>query len=370
MRRNPARQLTVVAVFVAMLIGAAPADANISHVLKSTFGSSASGVTNPYPLSEPIDIAVDQATEDVYVTDSGHHRVEKFGPQGAFILMFGLEVNKTAVETSRPVSEQNVCPAPGHPGDVCQPGTSAESPGAYEEPAWLAIDNYPFGGGAVYVADLGNNVVTKLNPAGEVITAWGVHGQKNGADDPNLPQLRLAVRSGRRSRVRHTHRTLDRPLHSKRNPLCLGTPVRRERSRVHAGRRMDRRRLPAGVCAQSQFQGRPLLRGRPRSGASARPAEVWMTLPKPGTPGEGTSVQVTTDWPAAGFALDPSTEEVYEAVETRNDELEPHGIRVDHYSADCEPQKGPCEPVDELWRRAAGRRADGLRRGRLRRLRL
>ena len=70
-------------------------------------------MTNPYPLSEPIDIAVDQATEDVYVTDSGHHRVEKFGPQGAFILMFGLEVNKTAVEASRPVSEQNVCPAAG-----------------------------------------------------------------------------------------------------------------------------------------------------------------------------------------------------------------------------------------------------------------
>ena len=37
-------------------------------------------------------------------------------------------------------------------------------------------------------------------------------------------------------------------------------------------------------------------------------------VPRPGSPGEGTPYQVTTDWPANGFALDPSTEEVYEAV--------------------------------------------------------
>src|SRR6185503_16222731 len=138
-------------------------------------------------ISEPIDAAVDQETEDVYVTDPGHHRVEKFTAQGNFILMFGLAVNKTAVEASRPASEQNVCPAPGHPGDVCQSGTSAESPGGYSEPAWLAIDNFPFGGGAVYVGDLGDNVITKVSSSGQVVNGWGVHGQKNGSDDPNLP---------------------------------------------------------------------------------------------------------------------------------------------------------------------------------------
>jgi hypothetical protein len=346
-RRHPALQLTVAAVFVAMLIGAAPAEANISHVLKSTFGSSASGVTNPYPLSEPIDLAVDQATEDVYVTDSGHHRVEKFGPQGAFILMFGLEVNKTAVEASRPASEQNVCPAPGHPGDVCQPGTSAESPGAYEEPAWLAIDNYPFGGGAVYVADLGNNVVTKLNPAGEVITGWGVHGQKNGADDPNLPNFGslfgLAVGAG--------CATPTEPLTGRCTPNgTLYVSGHRYGENV-------REYTQAGEWIVDGFQQGSVLKVNAKGdlfyevspfGSFGSTPEVWMTLPKPGTPGEGTSVQVTTDWPAAGFALDPSTEELYEAVETRNDELEPHGIRVDHYSADCEPQKGACEPIDDF----------------------
>ncbi len=78
-------------------------------------------------------------------------------------------------------------PLPAIPETSARPGTGGESPGAYEEPTWLAIDNYPFGGGDVYVGDLGDNVVTKLNPSGEVISTWGVFGQKNGSDDPNLP---------------------------------------------------------------------------------------------------------------------------------------------------------------------------------------
>src|SRR5262249_12224477 len=126
MRRRSAHMLVLVAVPIAMLVGATPAAANISHVFSTTFGSNSSAVTNPYPLSKPIDAAVDQESGDVYVTDSGNHRVEKFTAQGEFILMAGLEVNKTAVLASRPTSEQNVCPAPGHPSDVCQAGTSAE----------------------------------------------------------------------------------------------------------------------------------------------------------------------------------------------------------------------------------------------------
>ena len=62
--------------------------------------------------------------------------------------------------------------------------------------------------------------------------------------------------------------------------------------------------------------------------------EVWTMVPRPGSQGEGTTYQVTTDWPASGFALDPSSEEVYESVETREDEVEPHR------SADRSLQRG------------------------------
>ena len=76
--------------------------------------------------------------------------------------------------------------------------------------------------------------------------------------------------------------------------------------------------------------------------------EVVTNILKPGTPGEGNQYQMTTDWPTSGFALDPSTEELYQAVETRGGEEEPHGIRIDHYSSDCNPLNGPCEPVDSF----------------------
>ncbi len=347
MRRRLAHASFVVAVFAAMLIAAAPAGANISHVFKASFGSSTSSVTNQYPLSEPTDVAVDQANQDVYVTDPGNHRVEKFDAEGNFLLMAGLEVNKTAVLASRPVSEQNVCPAPGHPGDLCQPGTGGESSGAYEEPTWLAIDNYPFGGGDVYVGDLGDNVVTKLNPSGEVISSWGVFGQKNGSDDPNLPlfgsMFGLAVGGGCAS-----------PSEPKTG-RCTGNGTL-----YVGGHRYGeniREYTQSGEWITDTFEQGSLLKVSAQGHlffvdipfATFLPeAVVWTLIERPGVAGEGERYRMTTDWPAVGFGLDPSTEELYEAVETREDEIEPHGIRIDHYSADCEPQAGPCEPVDSF----------------------
>ena len=96
--------------------------------------------------------------------------------------MFGKEVNKTAVEDSR-AGEANLCPAPGHPGDVCQPGVSASSSGAFESPAYLAVDNS--GGtssGDIYVGDNGDNLVSKFTSNGHLIVSWGPGGQKDGSD--------------------------------------------------------------------------------------------------------------------------------------------------------------------------------------------
>jgi DNA-binding beta-propeller fold protein YncE len=87
---------------------------------------------------------------DVYVADSGNARVEKFGEAGNFLLTFGKEVNKTAVAESRPASEQDVCPAPGHPGDVCGAGVEGNTPGQLGNfHAPLAVD----GSGDVWVGD-------------------------------------------------------------------------------------------------------------------------------------------------------------------------------------------------------------------------
>ena len=86
-----------VAVLTALgaLVLAAPASANVSHVFGGTFGSSSSSPVNPYPVSNPTDVEVDQTTHEIYVADPANHRVEKFDSSGHFILMFGKDVDQS-----------------------------------------------------------------------------------------------------------------------------------------------------------------------------------------------------------------------------------------------------------------------------------
>ena len=73
---------------------------------------------------------------------------------------FGVNVNKTAIAEGRPAAERNVCPAPGHPGDVCQNGESGSAPGQMNDPAGLAINEAT---GVLYVADLGNKRIERFD---------------------------------------------------------------------------------------------------------------------------------------------------------------------------------------------------------------
>ncbi len=76
----------------------------------SGFGGSRPGQFNG---SQEIAVDNDPASEsygDVYVVDQRDFRVEKYGPEGEFLLMFGGEIDK----------------GPHHPGDVCTPEYIAE----------------------------------------------------------------------------------------------------------------------------------------------------------------------------------------------------------------------------------------------------
>jgi hypothetical protein len=123
--------------------------------------------------------------------------VEKLSPSGQFLLMLGQDVNKSAVEQTGREGERDICPAPGHPGDVCQQGSRGTGPGAFvgedeteagdqlAEPRrvrlsrlYLSVD----GSGDLYVGDPGTGaqLITKFNEAGEVLSGWGVGGQLSG----------------------------------------------------------------------------------------------------------------------------------------------------------------------------------------------
>ena len=150
---------TIGGVLVLLLIACAvplTASAKQVRLLTGKFGGAATTPADPYPLEGPQRIAVDQVTHDVYVTDAPEHRVQKFDAAGHFLLMLGKEVNKTAIEAVRPEAEQNICPDAGHPADVCQAGTEASTPGGFQEPAFLAVDNSSGESqGDLYVGDQG-----------------------------------------------------------------------------------------------------------------------------------------------------------------------------------------------------------------------
>jgi DNA-binding beta-propeller fold protein YncE len=152
-----------------------PAQAAQTRVLQRTFGSSstqAPNVADPYPLSNPEGVAVDtdassSSEGDVYVADTGNDRVEKFGPNGEFLLMFGGDVNPMA-------ADPDVCAVM----ETCQAGTKGSAPGAFETAKFIAIDQTT---GDVYVADTGDGIVSKFSPEGELERSWGTEGQLNGS---------------------------------------------------------------------------------------------------------------------------------------------------------------------------------------------
>ena len=169
-RRNFLRFLLALG---ATALALAPSAFASPHVFSfSITGTGSSQLSNPSAVA--VDNSNDSSAHDIYVADTRHFRVEKFNPDGTFLLMFGRGVNKTKVEEGRPEAEQNVCAA----GESCQSGTAGESPGSFLDPEHVAIDGSTGpSGGDVYVADSEGRRVSKFGPFGHLITTWGTNGQ-------------------------------------------------------------------------------------------------------------------------------------------------------------------------------------------------
>jgi len=80
-------------------------------------------------LSRPQGVALD-SSGNIYVVDFSNKRVQKFSPDGDFLLMFGGDVNKTKVEElGSTEAEQNLCTAAS--GDECQTGITGIGNGQF-----------------------------------------------------------------------------------------------------------------------------------------------------------------------------------------------------------------------------------------------
>jgi hypothetical protein len=144
--------LTVLGVLAGGLVfSSAPALAATVHVFSSSFGSATSTPPDPAPLSGPSGVAVNDATDDVYVVDKGNNRVERFSSTGSYLGYFngsGTFEVEGKVETGKPAPPQPL-----------------------ESPEGVAVDNDLSSPsvGDVYVVDTHNNVIDKFSGTGEYL---------------------------------------------------------------------------------------------------------------------------------------------------------------------------------------------------------
>src|ERR1700748_2464160 len=89
-RLSLARIVVPVSVFAWPVWTGAPAQAATLPIFGSSLGVTSSTIADPYPLAGPSGVAIDESpagAHDVYITDPGHSRVEKFDSSGKFLLM-------------------------------------------------------------------------------------------------------------------------------------------------------------------------------------------------------------------------------------------------------------------------------------------
>jgi len=116
-------------------------------------------------LNNPQGLAVDQSSGDVYVADTANHRIMKFTATGELLLGFGGNVGGLG---------EDVC------GGLvaCGPGTPGTAAGEFMSAEFIAIDEDPSSPSFhdVYVADTGDQLISKYTPEGQLVASWGNNG--------------------------------------------------------------------------------------------------------------------------------------------------------------------------------------------------
>ncbi len=140
-------------------------DANGKFLAK--WGTRGSG---PGQFETPISIALDSTGKFAYVADKGNHRIQKFDVSRSpvqFVTQWGSECNLT------------VTPPTGRCVDPDGAGPRQIGDGQFFEPQAIAVDK----AGNVYVSDTGNHRIQKFKENGEFLLKWGRNGFASGQFD-------------------------------------------------------------------------------------------------------------------------------------------------------------------------------------------
>ena len=158
-----------------------------------------SGLTTPGHFTNPQNIAID-FQGDVYVTDLGNMRVQKFDNNGTFLLAWGSQgsgagqfkspIGITLGENSTVYvvdSQLNKVQAFDSDGNyIFQWGVQGDEPGEFLLPNGITTDD----DGNVYVVDTGNHRVQKFNSTGEYVSEFGKSGT---SDDEFISPMGITI---------------------------------------------------------------------------------------------------------------------------------------------------------------------------------
>jgi DNA-binding beta-propeller fold protein YncE len=110
-------------------------------------------------LDDPLDVAIDPQTGDVYVADDSNYRITAFAADGTFLRAFGKDVIPGGATGTE------VCTA----ATTCQKGDGGTGPGEFDGVEGVEVGE----NGLVYAAEYGNQRISTFSREGQFIRAFG-----------------------------------------------------------------------------------------------------------------------------------------------------------------------------------------------------
>ena len=151
----------------------------------AAYGKAGSGEVQ---FSCPTGIDINQSTGNIYVSDSENHRIEQLTSAGAYVRSFGTSGSCTLtkpgglkIETSSgnvwvpDLSANKICEFSSSGAYIAAYGSEGTGQVQFKKPVAIA-----FSGANLYVTDQLNHRVQELTNTGAYVRAWGIEGKGSG----------------------------------------------------------------------------------------------------------------------------------------------------------------------------------------------
>ena len=180
--------LVVIFMLLGLALGLPDVQANTSSSYPFILEWGESGISQPGDFSFPQNLAIDE-TGNVYVTDLGNKRVQKFTNEGTFLVAWGssgsgsgqfhspagiVEFNGTVFVVDNQLQRIQTFDLEGN--FITKWGDEGSAQGQFLLPNGIAAGV----NGTIYVVDTGNQRIQKFTPEGQFISEFGESGTEDG----------------------------------------------------------------------------------------------------------------------------------------------------------------------------------------------